>query len=600
MACAIAVWAGCRPRPATAPTAGTYGALTNSLATNVAPALPDRSATISPTSLLSVIETELSPATLWHSRASNLSFFANMPATGLGGPSFAAISTQKGPRIFAPGTNIPPELMRESWFVVWWAGATNWPDWDSPWFLTLQRKPAAIRFDTNGLHFTFRGEAGYAALMPLYGYFKPLQASQSASPFATLKEKKKRVLTWEWHMALPADPLARARYWASALKEFPLYCEDTFSVDRAHDAVVFRQRFRFLSWDDEWQTKHLKLAPVSPVLALAAQTGFPLTFSKKPFDMEIVTPQGPYHGIEGVDSYEVTVPVLRYVHETEKPNSATNVTRAELQGALERPDLESKAQVLPALWAYANASGDWDFVQQRWPAAQKVMASTGASWSVFGVQGTAAFGAQASAALACARMAYRLGDSDAYHHASSVFARALVQDWVRQRGLPYFRENQPWHSMEPFGTNAVLEMLRAGLAGWEIQHEKAMSNRWKTSDIDVARFFHDFLLTESERERTHVERLRPTERERLIPGAPASPFLTGLEATATQAASVLTQEIDARPHAWPHPVWRTWRTPAGTPWNFGAVTTSHRPPASWRSRALNWNARLLEAAEPEQ
>jgi hypothetical protein len=130
--------------------------------------------------------------------------------------------------------------MRESWFVVWFAGATNWTNWDSPWFLTLQHRPAKIRFDTEGLHFTFAREAGYAALMPMYGYYKPLQLGQEASAFAQLKEKKKRVLTWEWFKALPADPLARARYWASALREFPLYCEDSFSVDRAHDSVTIR------------------------------------------------------------------------------------------------------------------------------------------------------------------------------------------------------------------------------------------------------------------------------------------------------------------------------------------------------------------------
>ena len=83
-------------------------------------------------------------------------------------------------------------------------------------FLTLQHRPKTIRFDTNGLHFNFTGAAGYAALMPLYGAYKPLPAGQESSPFAALKDKKKRVLTWEWHKALPADPLARARYWASA------------------------------------------------------------------------------------------------------------------------------------------------------------------------------------------------------------------------------------------------------------------------------------------------------------------------------------------------------------------------------------------------
>jgi hypothetical protein len=246
-----------------------------------------------------------------------------MAETGLGGPTFSAISTELGPKIFKPGDAIDPAKLRESWFLVWFAGATGWTNWDSPWLVTLQHRPAAIRFNTNGLHFTFASEAGYAAMMPLYGYYKPPQNSQESSPFYALKEKKKRIITWEWAKALHADPLARARYWASALKEFPLYCEDSFSVDRGTDSVTIRQTFRWLSWDDDWKTKHWKLAPISPPLAHAFKEGFPVTFSKKPFDMEIFTPYGPLYGVEQVDSYDATLPVLRYVTRRKSSNRRT-------------------------------------------------------------------------------------------------------------------------------------------------------------------------------------------------------------------------------------------------------------------------------------
>ena len=171
-----------------------------------------------------MLQTELSPATLYHSPSKTLSFFTHLPETGLGGPTFAAISTQQGPKIFKPGERIEPNRMRESWFVVWFAGATNWTNWDSPWFLTLQHRPSKIRFDGDGLHFTFTNEAGYAALMPMYGESKPAQLDKQPLPFYESIEKKKRVLTWEWFRALPADPLARARYWESALREFPIAC----------------------------------------------------------------------------------------------------------------------------------------------------------------------------------------------------------------------------------------------------------------------------------------------------------------------------------------------------------------------------------------
>ena len=52
----------------------------------------------------------------------------------VGRPTFVAISTEQGPKIFKPGERIDPARMRESWFVVWFAGARGWTNWDVPCF----------------------------------------------------------------------------------------------------------------------------------------------------------------------------------------------------------------------------------------------------------------------------------------------------------------------------------------------------------------------------------------------------------------------------------------------------------------------------------
>src|SRR5687767_12048583 len=162
--------AGCREKHFETPTAGTYGAATNVPSLNLSRQSPNELARQPWTNgELAVIQTELSPALLLHCRSTTLSLFAQMRESGLGGPTFAAISTQQGPKIFKPGERIEPARMRESWFVVWFAGANGWTNWDSPWFVTLQHRPTKIHFDTNGLHFTFPDAAGYTALMPLYG-----------------------------------------------------------------------------------------------------------------------------------------------------------------------------------------------------------------------------------------------------------------------------------------------------------------------------------------------------------------------------------------------------------------------------------------------
>jgi hypothetical protein len=568
---AAALWlAGCQERQPRAPLTGTYGNLTNTPSANTTRARPDRSAEQPWTNgTLSVTQTELSPATLYYSTAKTFSLFANMPETGIGGPTFAAIETQQGPKIFRHGDVIDPARMRESWFVVWWAGATNWTNWDSPWFVTLQHRPQSIRFDSNGLHFTFATEAGYAAAMPLYGYYKPLQAGQEASPFVLLKEKKKRVLTWEWHLALPADPLARAMYWASALKEFPIYCEDDVSVDRAHDSVVLRQKFRFLSWNDDWNTKHLKLVPVSPVLALAVREGFPAQFSRKPSDMEIFTPWGPYYGIENADEYSITLPVLRYVNATE--------------GAGSRSVSPGNAPAFEA-WQTAHAGHAWEAVRQRWPALRAAsLRNSPGSWAAFGHATDRSIFEQTADALGAARIAYKLGDIDGYADASESFARSLIQLCAQHRGGNYFRQNQPWHSMEPIGTDAVLTGLT--MRGWDIGNPAATPDF--SSAPDLARIWRD---SQPMNKNAPVQKTGTS--ERLIPGGPATPFVPGLERTVAGPNTFLAYESEPGAGQNWRAIWPQWRMPNGAPWHFGQVTVSSNAPAAVHVIDLNWNTRV--------
>ena len=556
-----------------APSTGTYGPLTNALSPRLAPTRPDGMPEQPWTNgALSVVQTELSPVTLCLSTQPSLSFFHHMPETGLGGPSYVAISTEQGPKIFAPGQIIEPARLRESWFVVWFAGAAGWTNWDSPWLVSLQRKPTRIRFDANGLHFSFNGPAGYAALMPMYGDYKPAQLGQDGPAFSP-KEKKKRVLTWEWHKALPADPLSRARYWAGAMREFPIRCEESFSVDRAHDRVTFRQKFHWLSWNDEWDTKHLKLAPVSPVLASAMGQGFPAEFSEKPFDMEIFTSSGPYYGIQDVDSYDVTLPVLRYVHETEGAGEPLG-------------ERWSNAACFKA-WQSAHAGGDWESVRARWPELRgQFLRSTPPDWTAFAGLDVVPL-EQAAQALGAARLAYRLGDADTYTLAAARFARAITQLAAQQRGAKYFQDNQPWRSMEPLRADAKLGPFTAN--GWSVAGAKA--SVMPDLPPDLARLWRD---TQSEVGKAVVQ-TPAVKTERLIPAQEATVFLPGEEVAPDAPAVLLYRLVTEAPQsksAWPRLTWSDWRTPTGEAWNFGQISTgtnrlmrSFTQPINGQSRA---------------
>src|SRR5207247_3627224 len=131
------------------------------------------------------------------------------------------------------------------WVLVWWAAAQGWTYWDSPWAIYLQHKPASMKLDDDGLHLEFGQPAGDVVLLPLYGYEKLPQQGHEFLARHGLPARKLR--TWEWPKGLTRDPLMRLRYWAAATREFPIYCEDSFSVDRARDSVTIRSQFQWRS-----------------------------------------------------------------------------------------------------------------------------------------------------------------------------------------------------------------------------------------------------------------------------------------------------------------------------------------------------------------
>lgn len=492
---------------------------------------------------LAMLETELSPAVLQHSSARTVSLFAPAAVSDMPAPNYICFSTEQGPKIFRHGDTIDPKRMRESWFVIWWGG-TNWTNWDAPFFLTLQHRPSAIQFTTNGLQLSFSGAAGFAALMPLYGYDKSMPEGEQKHPFVESRDKKKRVLTWEWHKALPADPLSRARYWASALREFPIACDESFSVDRRHDALTVRSSFRWLSWNDDWNTKHLKLAPVSPVLGLAIHEKFPAEFSKQPFDMEIATTFGPFYGVQEVDAYEATLPVLRFVHEM-----------AELGGTNSVRALSYEA------WQQAHSSGNWDAARQHWPTVRdEFVKSAPHTWAAFAGTGSLSLH-QAVNALGTARLAYRLGDAETYALACHRFARALTQLVAQQRGTEYFRTHQPWHSPEAIASDLRLSFVTD--EGWQFAQSNVVAAA--AGSPDIARLVSAALPPRKDAPPSS------SQRERLIPGGAATEFIPIPPQQAGDDAFGLVLRMKATP-AGVSFHWPMWKGADGNGWNFGAIT----------------------------
>ena len=522
-----------------------------------------------PDSAFQVLQTDLSPATLVHSTSRQLSLFSDLPRRGLAAPTHVAWATPIGPRTFKRGEKLEGTNMVECWVLVWWTGAAGWTNWDSPWVVYLQHRPSGMKLDDDGLHFDFPRQAGDVVMMPLYGYNKPPQEGHDYAAEHKLAGRKVKVKTWEWPKVLTRDPLTRIRYWACATREFPIHCEERFSVDRAKDSVTIHSRISRRSIVDDWRTRRIKLAPISPALAHALTVGgFPVRISERWFDLDLPTPHGPCLAIEGADEYDATFSVLQYVNETEAPAVLDANAPASIKAALEKlhglaqnilgtptnfheavanaglwaralPYLDAPVRsntlpilrrffrdevlatnrvmnsaeggrLLEPLWAYAHFTGDWELIRERWPLIRQLFKGQGnMRWAGFGSDGVVELAGQAAPSIAFARLAYQAGDMDSYHLGCQMLARELVVLFLKQRGADYFRQQQPWHSMEIMDEAVFLTRLGSGVPGWDMDGpgypaqsaERLFQRRWAGfHDTDVARFYRDHLRDDVHRE----------------------------------------------------------------------------------------------------
>lgn len=273
----------------------------------------DQPAVRAPTSSLRsagfyILQTELSPATLVFSTNKYLSLFTGLDQYGRGAPSYLAFATRDGPRAFTNGTRVVADHMDESWLLVWFAGAKGWTNGDVPWAIFLQRKPASMKLDGDGLHLGFRGGAEHVVLLPLYGS-DPLPLGSAS------RSRSKEITTSRWHEFLTKEVLMRVRYWAGVVRQFPISA--SIYTDRSHDAVTVHCEFDSIATRDDWNTRPLKLVPIPPSFAIdVTNQQSAVQFSAPVMDLDYVTPSGPYNAIQDIDEYSIKFPATHLVNQT--------------------------------------------------------------------------------------------------------------------------------------------------------------------------------------------------------------------------------------------------------------------------------------------
>jgi len=254
----------------------------------------------------------LSPFILIRSDGPRVQLFQGLEPYGLSGPSHVAYVDNHNVRIAPTRAPIDPSTMTESWMLFLFHSSKGWDKLsmtpyaiDVPIFVVLQKAPSEIKPANGGIELTFPAEAGTIALMPFFGT-SFIRAAETAG----------------WKEALPQDIFVRCRLLAEISREFPIKVEEQFKVFPSQDRVVVRNRFDFLSIDDDWKTGHRKMAPLEHTVALAHRYKFRLlSVAGQVVDLDTPVGSGLWAGIEADECSYTLTGLLRYINNVEQPKT---------------------------------------------------------------------------------------------------------------------------------------------------------------------------------------------------------------------------------------------------------------------------------------
>lgn len=157
--------------------------------------------------------------------------------------------------------------------------------------------------------------------------------------------------------------------------------------------------------------------------------------------------------------------------------------------------------LLQTIWAYAQFTGDWDLIRERWDLIKRFFVlPEEMRWQGWGRYAIAELGDMAPNCIAMARMAWMVGDVDFYNFAAYCFTKELAVHYVMSLGAEYFYERRPHDRLEHMEQPIFLTNLWGETAGWQIDgpsypmevDERQYENRWvRFQDLDTARFYRD-------------------------------------------------------------------------------------------------------------
>lgn len=233
-------------------------------------------------------------------------------------PDRVAIPTRKGVKVFSDAKAVDATAMSEPWLLVWFGQGSPLPfNADCPFLLVLEHRPQSVQCGKDGLQLRFEKECGAIALLPLYGMDYP--------PIAE---------TTKWDRVLPAEVARRCRFWAPRLLEFPRSVRETGRWDERTKAAEITGEIEWQSIADDWETPHIRWAPLPPWASVAAAAAIPTEIAGTIERANKADLLGLPAGLRDVDGYTIRLGDLgQYLTETA---GFTPSTDPELQAQLEK------------------------------------------------------------------------------------------------------------------------------------------------------------------------------------------------------------------------------------------------------------------------
>ncbi len=262
----------------------------------------------------------ISPAWTVQSNAQKVRVFDEIGRHGIGLPQYLAYESNGQVKVVDAKTGIRGSDMSANWVLAWFNGGKNWNEFDTPYLFTVQKRPERVHvYADAALFFDDTDEAGIIQGMPLDGV--TLQRLGS---------------TATWSQQLPSNVVERCREWSRILVNAPDQVKRTAQIDYATGQLTVKDEFTHLDIKDAWNTPGLKIAPLSPVLALSAASGnIDIAVSQPTQDLQMATLQGPLVAAKNAQSILFRVNgLLKFVRDVRQvapqPGSDTAAVKAEL------------------------------------------------------------------------------------------------------------------------------------------------------------------------------------------------------------------------------------------------------------------------------